>query len=169
MRRTGPAGKITSVRSQFEIRPARAVDYDTIVNVADHWWGRPVSASIPRLFLDHFADTSLIATHQGDLVGFLVGFFSPGEATTAYIHFAGVHPDHRGTGMARELYGRFAASARAADRTIIKAITSPANSGSIAFHRALGFTITGPAADYNGPGRPMVLFELSLDSVAPGC
>jgi hypothetical protein len=43
------------------LRPARPADYDAIAAVVDDWWGRPVLSSIPRLFLDHFHRTSLIA------------------------------------------------------------------------------------------------------------
>ena len=44
----------------------------------------------------------------------------------------------------------------------MRAITSPGNHGSIRFHSALGFTVSGPVRDYNGPGRDMVTFELNL-------
>ena len=36
-------------------------DYDQIINVVDEWWGRDVGSGLPRLFLDHFWATSLIA------------------------------------------------------------------------------------------------------------
>lgn len=145
------------------IRPAVPADYDAISCVVDDWWGRSVLAAVPRLFLNHFARTSLVAEQSDRLVGFLIGFFAPDDPARAYIHFVGVHPDHRGIGLARELYERFTAAAKADGRTVISAITSPGNRGSIAFHRALGFTVDGPVADYNGPGRDMVTFELRLE------
>jgi ribosomal protein S18 acetylase RimI-like enzyme len=144
------------------VRPARPADYDAIVAVADPWWGRPVSGALPRLFLDHFSGSSLVAEDDGDLAGFLVGFMSPGQPVEAYIHFAGVHPAYRGTGLARRLYAQFIAAARADGRRVVRAITSPANDGSIRFHRAMGFTAGGPVGGYNGPGRDMVTFELAL-------
>jgi ribosomal protein S18 acetylase RimI-like enzyme len=144
------------------VRPAGPADYDAIVAAADPWWGRPVAAALPRLFLDHFSGSSLVAEDDGDLVGFLVGFMSPGPPAEAYIHFAGVHPGYRGTGLARRLYEQFLAAARADGRRVVRAITSPANDGSIRFHRAMGFTVGGPVRDYNGPGRDMVTFELTL-------
>jgi predicted GNAT superfamily acetyltransferase len=52
-----------------------------------------------------------------------------------------VRPDRRGTGLATELYERFFTVARANGRTLVRCVTSPLNEGSIAFHRALGFTI----------------------------
>jgi L-amino acid N-acyltransferase YncA len=73
-----------------------------------------------------------------------------------------VGPAGGGTGLARRLYERFLAAARADGRRVVKAITSPANDGSIRFHRAMGFTVGGPVGDYNGRGRDMVTFEVAL-------
>lgn len=58
------------------IRKAAPRDYDRIITVIDAWWGRPISLALPRLFLDHFHETSLIAEHHDDLAGFLVGFLA---------------------------------------------------------------------------------------------
>ncbi|MFC4565666.1 GNAT family N-acetyltransferase [Nocardiopsis mangrovi] len=71
----------------------------------------------------------------------------------------GVRPDLRGSGLARELYGRFLAGAAGLGRPVVRAVTSPVNTGSIAFHRAMGFTVSGPHADYDGPGLDRMLFE----------
>src|SRR6185369_13159513 len=68
----------------FVIRPARAADYDPIAAVVDDWWGRPVLPGLPRLFLEHFHRTSLVAEEDGALVGFLVGLLSPSRPDEAY-------------------------------------------------------------------------------------
>ncbi len=148
----------------FVIRPARAADYDAIAAVVDDWWGRPVLPALPRLFLDHFHHTSLVAESDDapDLAGFLVGLLSPSRPDEAYIHFVGVRPDARGSGLARGLYDRFFTLAREHDRRVVRAVTSPANRASIAFHRRLGFAVDGPVADYNGPGRDLVTFTRDL-------
>ncbi|MEU1392729.1 MULTISPECIES: hypothetical protein [unclassified Nonomuraea] len=52
--------------------------------------------------------------------------------------------------------------AAADGRERVRAITSPANSASVAFHAAMGFTVTGPVPDYDGPGVDRVVFELRL-------
>jgi hypothetical protein len=31
------------------------------VAIVNDWWGRPIAGSLPRLFLDHFNRTSLVA------------------------------------------------------------------------------------------------------------
>jgi len=145
------------------IRAARPADFDSIIAVVDDWWGRAVSSSLQRLFLDHFHETSLVAeTPTLRPAGFLIGFLSPSDLDCAYIHFAGVHPDLRRTGLAGELYDRFLTVATEAGRTTAKAITSPVNGASIAFHRALGFTESEPITDYDGPGLDRVVFHKRL-------
>jgi len=143
----------------YVIRSASPADYDAIAAVVDDWWGRPVLPSLPRLFLDHFHRTSLVAEGRHGLSAFLVGLVSPSEADQAYVHFVGVHPVVRNSGLARALYDRFFQVAREHDRHLVKAVTSPVNQASIAFHRRLGFTVRGPVPDYNGPGRDLVTFE----------
>ncbi|MFF0541499.1 N-acetyltransferase family protein [Nocardia thailandica] len=141
------------------IRRARQGDYDRLAGIVDDWWGRSALPSLPRLFLDHFHDTSLVATDGSGISGFLVGFLSPAQAEEAYIHFVAVRPDARKSGLGRTLYGEFFGIARARGRRVVKAITVPMNYTSIDFHRSLGFTVTGPVPDYNGPGNALVTFE----------
>ena len=140
-------------------RTATPADYDAIARVIDLWWGRPVLGSLPRLFLDLFCRTSLIIDGDSGPDAFLVGILSPSDAARAYVHFVGVSPTVRGRGYARLLYEEFFRLARSDGRTVVSAITAAANSGSVAFHRALGFAVTGPIDDYNGPGRAMLVFE----------
>lgn len=144
-------------------RTATPSDYDAIAAVVDDWWGRPVAASLPRLFLDHFWDTSRVAEDEQGLAGFLVAFLSPAQSDTAYIHFVGVRPDLRGTGLARTFYEDLAHDARQRGARTLMAITSPGNAASIAFHARLGFVVSAPVAAYNGPDRPMVTFRRGLD------
>ena len=146
------------------VRAARPADYDAIIAVVDDWWGRAMSAGLPRLFLDHFFDTSLIAEHDGELAGFLIGFLSPSQPEQAYIHFARVAPGWRRTGLARRLYEQFFDRARHDGRFVIKAITSPQNGPSIAFHQAMEFAVSDPIRDYDGPSLDRVVFvrEITL-------
>ncbi|MBC6467958.1 hypothetical protein [Actinomadura alba] len=66
--------------------PAHPADYDRIAPVMDDWWGRPVHAALPRLFLDHFFQTSLVAEQGDDLAGFLVGLLSPSTDRMVFRH-----------------------------------------------------------------------------------
>ena len=147
-----------------ELRPrtARAGDYAAIASAVDEWWGRPVQGGLPRLFLDHFHRSSLVIDRPAGLLAFLVGILSPSDPRQAYIHFAGVAPQARRQGLAQLLYAGFFALARADGRTTVSAVTAPVNTVSIAFHRAMGFSVTVPLADYDGPGCDLVRFERAL-------
>ena len=67
-------------------------------------------------------------------------------------------PEHRGSGGRRELYERFFTVVAAHGRSLVRAVTSPGNEGSIAFHESLGFSVESVAKDYHGPGEDHVLF-----------
>lgn len=144
------------------VRAARPTDYDGIAAVVDEWWGRPILGILPRLFLDHFHGTSFVAERDGVLAGFLVGFLSPSRPAEAYIHAVGIAPEQRGTGLASDLYTRFFALAAAEGRTTVSAVTSPVNTGSIAFHRRMGFAVTGPVEGHDGPGHDLMTFRREL-------
>jgi ribosomal protein S18 acetylase RimI-like enzyme len=145
------------------IRHAEPGDHARVSPHLDEWWGgRPMRAMLPRLFFEHFRDTSFVAEADGELVGFLCGFLSQTYPGQAYVHFVGVRPDQRGGGLGRELYERFFAAARAAGRDVVRCVTSPRNEESIAFHRRLGFEIEAEAADYDGAGEARVLLRKRL-------
>ncbi len=145
----------------MRIRPAEPSDYAPVIAVVDHWWGgRPMAAMLPKLFFVHFRDTSFVVEDEGAVVGFLCGFRSQTHADEAYIHFVGVDPERRGAGIARALYERFFAAV--APRTIVRAVTSPVNERSVAFHRALGFDVERVDEDYDGRGEARVLLVKHL-------
>jgi ribosomal protein S18 acetylase RimI-like enzyme len=139
-------------------------DYARIIGVLDTWWGgRSMSAMVPRLFVDHFAPTSYVVDDEyGSLAGFIIAFASPADPKTMYVHFIGVDPDRRGSGLGRELYGRVARDAKAAGRRRVAAVTSPVNTASQAFHAALGFEVGPVVPDYDGPGEDRVPLSLRL-------
>ncbi len=147
---------------RVRVRVARARDHQAVAAVLDSWWGRPVLPVLPRLFLEHFWSTSLVAEDDRGLAAFLVGVVSPSQPEGAYVHVLGVRPDLRGTGLARDLHARFADVARDRGCAEVRAVTVPGNSASIAAHRALGFEVSGPVESYDGPGHPEVTFRRPL-------
>jgi ribosomal protein S18 acetylase RimI-like enzyme len=151
------------VTPDITLATATPGDFDPIIAVVDGWWGRPIRQALPRVFLDHFHATSTIAEADGVLAGFLIGFLSPSQPDAAYIHFIGVDPALRGRGLARVLYERFFALASAGDRRVVRAITAATNAQSIAFHTAMGFTVTPPIPHYDGDAAPKVVFERRLE------
>ena len=144
-------------------RPERA-DHARIIAVVDSWWGgRAMAAMLPRLFVDHFAETSYVVDDaDGRLAGFVIAFMSPDDSATVYVHVIGVDPALRGSGLGRELYARVAGEAKAAGRTRLAAVTSPINTTSLAFHKAVGFDIGPVVPDYDGPGEDRVPMNLLL-------
>jgi ribosomal protein S18 acetylase RimI-like enzyme len=146
------------------IRHAEPADHARVAAVIDAWWGgRRMSDMLPRLFFAHFRETSFVAEDEkGALAGFLCGFLSQTHPEEAYIHFVGVAPEHRRAGLARELYERFFAAARAHGRTTVHCVTAPVNTGSLAFHARLGFGVEAEVENYDGAGESRVLLAKRL-------
>jgi ribosomal protein S18 acetylase RimI-like enzyme len=147
-------------------------DWERVVAVMPAWWdGRDLRALLPRIFFEHFRSSSLLVEHEDQLVGFLVGFLCPDHDDEAYIHFVGVAPAWRRAGLAGDLYRRFFGLARANGRSVVRAVTAPVNTGSIAFHTALGFSLLPgddevggvPVTSDRGPhGDHLVQFQMFL-------
>lgn len=157
------------------IHPLRQLapgDFDLIAPLLDAWWGgRPVRALLPRLFFEHFNTTSFVIGPPGVVRAFLIGFRSQSRPTLAYIHFVGVDPACRAGGLARRLYEHFFQVATALGCSEVDSITSPANTGSIAFHRKMGFALLPGSGevdgvpvmlDHGGEGQHRVRFHRAL-------
>lgn len=146
------------------IRHAHPSDYGRVIQHVNAWWGgREMAPMLPKLFFIHFEGTSLIAeTDDGRLAGFLVGFLSQTHPDEAYVHFLGVSPGERGSGLGRRLYERFFEAVAADGRSIVRCVTSPANPDSVAFHQALGFEVEDVVDDYDGSGESRVLLARRL-------
>jgi ribosomal protein S18 acetylase RimI-like enzyme len=106
-----------------------------------------------------FGSTCLVARADDGIRGYVFGFVTPGG--TGYVHLIATREDSRGTGLGRRLYTAFVEAAERDGARHLKAITSIQNTGSIAFHRSLGFD-TEIVEDYNGPGRSVAVFHRAL-------
>ena len=147
------------------VRHAKPSDYGRIIGRINVWWGgREMAPMLPKLFFIHFQQTSFVADEAQELAGFLCGFRSQTYDDEAYVHFIGVDPSRRGSGLGRQLYARFFEAV--APRTVIRAVTSPLNVQSVAFHRALGFEVERIDDAYDGRGEPRVLLVKRV--TAPG-
>ncbi|MFE3603024.1 GNAT family N-acetyltransferase [Streptomyces sp. NPDC059096] len=147
------------------IEPARTADVHQVL--ADHarYWGERDLRSLHQLALvREFGATSLVARAGDTIRGYLFGFVTP--TGTGYVHLVAVRDDARGTGLGRRLYGAFTEAARGQGARRLKAITSVGNTGSLAFHRRLGFTVE-MVEDHDGPGRPMAVLHRDLPSDGP--
>jgi len=133
------------------VRSPTESDHPRVLNVMPEWrGGRDLTALLPRLYFQHFTDTSFIVEKDGDLVAFLIGFMSQSQPRVAYIHFVGVHPEQRKHGLAKYLYERFFEIARSRGAREVHCVTASVNTGSIAFHRRMGFDVSAPMKDYDG-------------------
>lgn len=164
---------------EFNILPLDPSYHGYISERINEWWGgRSVQDMLPVLFFNHFASTSLMATieqateepveaiSKPRIIGFLAGFHSPTIEGCAYIHFVGVDPEFRSAGVGKQMYEQFFVNALQAGCTQVRCITSPVNTGSVAFHTRMGFEseLTDDAGtpmaktDYDGPGKHRISF-----------
>lgn len=156
----------------MDLRNVRESDYLPVIAIIDNWWGgRHMADMLPKLFFQHFQDTSFVAEQDGQIIGFLLGFVSQTIPTEAYVHFIGVHPDCRKDGVAKYLYQMFFEKVGEKGCNVVRCVTSPVNKTSIAFHTRMGFQIlkgTGEVdgvpvtINYDGIGQDRVLFIKEL-------
>lgn len=156
-------------------------DHGRVLAGLHTWWGgfggpdgaRQRALLLPRLFFEHFTDTSwVVEDAAGDLRAFLVGFRSSAQPDVGYVHVVGVDPALRRQGLASALYRRFAEHGARRGARRLACLTSPGNTTSLRFHRGLGFDVVPGDdvvdgvpihRDHDGPGLHRVLFTLALD------
>jgi GNAT superfamily N-acetyltransferase len=157
-------------------RRPREADHAVIVRLVDEWWGgRRMHELALRLWFQHFTGTSWIADDRdGQLLGFLIGFVSPDDPETGYVHMIATNPNRRRHGLGAELYRRFFDDVARRGVRRVKAITWPGNRVSVGFHRSIGFRVDdGPGTqnlygspaypDYDGDDDDRVVFVRELD------
>ncbi|MFD2444759.1 GNAT family N-acetyltransferase [Bacillus sp. CGMCC 1.16607] len=157
----------------MEIRTVKSSDYNRISPLINEWWGgRQMSDMLPKLFFVHFNNTSFIVEIDGNVVGFLIGFLSQSDLDVAYIHFVGVHPKYRKHNIGKRLYNEFFNVVKKNNRNVVRAVTSPVNKVSIAYHTKMGFIIengdkevggVSVFSDYDGINQDRVLFVKKVD------
>jgi GNAT superfamily N-acetyltransferase len=137
---------------------ATKADFDEIVErMAEFWSERDLLALHHPMFVYEFGDSALVIRDEaGAVAAYLFGFVIP-QQQLGYVHLVAVRRDQRGRGLGRLLYERFGQLAREHGCSSLKAITTPGNAGSIAFHRALGMEAV-EVPDYAGSGRARVVF-----------
>lgn len=151
----------------MEIAYCTKADFDQILRDIGDFWGDERTLAVHHpMFLYEFGNSAYVMK-EGDLVvGYLFGVLSQ-TATVAYVHLLGVRRAHQRHGIARRLYEHFIEFARENGCQEIKAITSPNNKISIAFHRRMGMELLGEhdeegipvIKNYSGPGIHRVIFH----------
>jgi L-amino acid N-acyltransferase YncA len=160
----------------MEIRNCTKADYDQIVAQVEDFWGSERTLGLHHPMFIHEFGSSAYVIKDGDCVAaYLFGFLSQTEPT-AYVHLVGVRSAYRRRGLARCLYDHFVVFAQTQGCTELKAITTPGNKESLAFHRAWGMELTGKPnregipviEDYAGPGQDRVVLRRKLSQGGGG-
>lgn len=150
----------------LRIAPAGVADFHEVLSDHPRYWGERDLRSLHLLALvQEFGSTCLVARAEDGIRGYVFGFVTPDG--TGYVHLIATRQDSRGIGLGRRLYTAFAEAAARHGAQRLKAITSVQNTGSIAFHRSLGFDAK-IVDDYDGPGVTMAVFHRELPLAVTG-
>lgn len=154
----------------MEITRCTKADYDQIVTHIQEFWGSDRTLNLHHpMFIYEFGNSAYVIKDGDCVAAYLFGFLSHTEPI-AYVHLVGVRTAYRRQGLARRLYDHFVAFAQSHGCTEMKAVTTPGNKESLAFHRAWGMKSTGkPNRDgipvienYAGPGQDRVVLRKKL-------
>src|SRR5262249_34916407 len=128
-------------------------DYNQILDVLHEFWGARDTRHLHHPFLIHeFGNSAFVIRNGGEVVAYLFGFLSQSEPV-GYVHAVAVRMSARRRRLAQELFGHFVEFARRHGCKHVKAITTPSNLESIAFHKSLGMELLG---EPNSDGIPVV-------------
>jgi GNAT superfamily N-acetyltransferase len=154
----------------MDITLCTKADFDQILNDFVDFWGDERTKSLHNpILLYEFGNSAYVVKEGKKVVGYLFGFISQTEPV-GYVKFIGVRRSYQKRGIGRRLYQHFAEFARAKGCKELKAITSPMNKVSVAFHKSIGMELQGePNADgipvvrnYSGPGIDRVVFKKKI-------
>jgi ribosomal protein S18 acetylase RimI-like enzyme len=144
-------------------------DFVAIKCALEDYWGpldeprRTVIHALHHpLFVHEFGEAALVVRDDDhSIAAYLLGVVAP-SSVVGYIHMVGVRLDRRRLGLACLLYSGFERLARASGATSLKAISTPTNDATAAFHGALGFSAE-LVEDYSGPGDDRRVFTRRID------
>ncbi|MCH7808367.1 MAG: GNAT family N-acetyltransferase [Planctomycetes bacterium] len=142
--------------SSCTIRPARADDYDAIVQV---WAACRLEASLAgresraafRRQLEIFRELYLVATVEDRVVGVVLGSH---DHRKGWINRLAVLPEHQGRGIAVLLGSACEVALQAEGIEIVAALVDPDNAASDALFRKLGYRADVPVRYYRKLSRP---------------
>ncbi len=140
------------------IRPARASDYEAIV---DLWIASGLPASTAgrdgrgafRTQLRQFPTSYLVAEREGLLVGVILGTH---DHRKGWINRIAVHPDHRRRGLGGDLMAACERAFMALGIEIFAALVEADNADSISAFRAVGYKSDIPVVYFHKRLRPDV-------------
>ena len=151
----------------MEIILCTKADFDQIIQDITDFWGDDRTLHLHHpMFINEFGNSAFVVKEADRVIAYLFGFLSQ-TAPVGYIHAIGVRQSYQRQGLGRRLYDYFTEFARQKGCSELKALTSPTNMTSIAFHRRIGMELLGePNEDgipvirnYSGPGIDRVVFR----------
>ena len=154
----------------MEIRHCTKTDYDQILAEVWDFWGSDRTLDLHHpMFVYEFGNSAYVIKDGDCVAAYLFGCLSQTEPS-AYVHLVGVRSTYRRRGLAGHLYDHFVTFAQTQGCTELKAITTPSNKESLAFHRARGMELTGTPnregipviENYAGPGQDRVVLRKKL-------
>lgn len=154
-----------------DITTCTGEDFDQILDEFDQFWEHDRAAALHHPTIIHeFGHSAFVIREGSRVLAYLFGFLSQTEPV-GYVHLLSVRRGFRRQGLANGLYAHFEEFARSRGCKRLKAITSPANTLSINFHRSIGMLPSGKpdkqalpvVKDYAGPGRDRVVFIKEIE------
>jgi ribosomal protein S18 acetylase RimI-like enzyme len=151
---------------EAEISLCTPEDYFRILDALPEFWDGRDTRALHHPFLIHeFKNSAFVIRDGSQVLAYLFGFLSQSESV-GYVHTIAVRASARRRRLAQRLFDHFVEFARQHSCTHVKAITTPSNAGSIAFHKSLGMELLGEAnadgvpviSDYAGLGVSRVVF-----------
>jgi L-amino acid N-acyltransferase YncA len=154
----------------MEITHCTKSDWDQIISEFTDFWENERTKSLHNpILLYEFGNSAFVAKERDKVVGYIFGFISQTEPI-GYVKFIGVRRSHQKMGIGRRIYKHFAGFAKSKGCQELKAITSPANKVSVAFHKSIGMQPLGEpneegvpvVKNYSGPGIDRVVFKKKI-------
>ena len=145
-------------------------DYNQILDELHEFWGARDTRPLHHPFLIHeFGNSAFVIRRGPQVIAYLFGFISQTESV-GYVHMVAVRASVRRQHLAHQLFRHFVQFARRHGCRHVKAITTPSNLDSIAFHKSLGMQLLGEPnidgipmiPDYAGRGSARVVFWKSI-------
>jgi GNAT superfamily N-acetyltransferase len=153
-----------------EISTCTHRDYNQILDEhRDFWDGREIRHLHHPMLIMEFGNSAFVIRSGATVVAYLFGFVSQTEPV-GYVHLIAVRASARRQRLGQEIFGHFVEFARQHGCRYVKAITTPTNFSSIAFHKSLGMQLLGKPntdgipiiQDYAGLNEPRVVFWKSI-------
>jgi predicted GNAT superfamily acetyltransferase len=145
-------------------------DYNQILDELHEFWGARDTRHLHHPFLIHeFGNSAFVIRREAQVIAYLFGFISQTEPV-GYVHAVAVRASARRQHLTNQLFAHFVQFARRNGCRHVKAITTPSNLDSIAFHKSLGMQLLGEpnidgipvVSDYSGRGASRVVFWKSV-------